>query len=97
MTSKQYEIFMEILRKAKKTGWITDHLNFIVCSKTINENAMDTRNLTWKDSVSTKKRKRKSKQQLRQTSMVSSTSSRPTTPTHTKTHRSRKSTKEQRV
>ncbi len=33
---------MEILRKAKKTGWTTDQLNFIVGSKTINENAMDT-------------------------------------------------------
>jgi hypothetical protein len=42
MASKQYETFMEILRKAKKTGWITDQLNFIVGSKTINENAMDT-------------------------------------------------------
>jgi hypothetical protein len=42
MASKQYETFMEILRKAKKTGWTTDQLNFIVGSKTINENAMDT-------------------------------------------------------
>jgi hypothetical protein len=33
---------MEILRKAKKTGWTTDQLKFIVGSKTINENAMDT-------------------------------------------------------
>jgi hypothetical protein len=42
MASKQYETFMEILRKAKKPGWTTDQLNFIVGSKTINENAMDT-------------------------------------------------------
>ena len=41
MASKQYETFMEILRKAKKTGWTTEQLNFIVGSKTINENAMD--------------------------------------------------------
>ena len=33
---------MNILRKAKKTGWTSDQLNFIVGSKTINENAMDT-------------------------------------------------------
>ena len=42
MASKQYENFMEILRRAKKPGWTTDQLNFIVGSKTINENAMDT-------------------------------------------------------
>ncbi len=42
MTSKQYENFMNILRKTKKTGWTSDQLNFIVGSKTINENAMDT-------------------------------------------------------
>jgi hypothetical protein len=42
MASKQYENFMDILRKAKKPGWTSDQLNFIVGSKTINENAMDT-------------------------------------------------------
>jgi hypothetical protein len=42
MTSKQYENFMNILRKVKKPGWTSDQLNFIVGSKTINENAMDT-------------------------------------------------------
>jgi hypothetical protein len=42
MASKQYENFMNILRKAKKTGWTSDQFNFIVGSKTINENAMDT-------------------------------------------------------
>jgi len=42
MASKQYENFMNILRKAKKPGWTSDQLNFIVGSKTINENAMDT-------------------------------------------------------
>jgi hypothetical protein len=42
MSSKQYENFLNILRKAKKPGWTTDQLNFIVGSKTINENAMDT-------------------------------------------------------
>jgi len=42
MASKQYETFMEILRRAKQTGWTTDQLNFIVGSKTINENTMDT-------------------------------------------------------
>jgi hypothetical protein len=33
---------MNILRKAKKTGWTSDQLNFTVGSKTINENVMDT-------------------------------------------------------
>jgi hypothetical protein len=42
MTSKQYENFMNILRKAKKPGWTSDQLNFIVDSKSINENVMDT-------------------------------------------------------
>jgi hypothetical protein len=42
MTSKQYENFMSILRKAKKPGWTSDQLNFIVGSKTINENVIDT-------------------------------------------------------
>jgi len=42
MTSKQYENFMNILRKAKKPGWTSDQLNFIVGSKSVNENAMDT-------------------------------------------------------
>jgi hypothetical protein len=42
MAFKQYENFLNILRKAKKPGWTTDQLNFIVGSKTINENAMDT-------------------------------------------------------
>jgi hypothetical protein len=42
MASKQYENFMKILRKAKKPGWTSEQLNFIVGSKTINENAMDT-------------------------------------------------------
>jgi hypothetical protein len=42
MASKQYENFMNILRKVKKPGWTSDQLNFIVGSKTINENAMDT-------------------------------------------------------
>jgi hypothetical protein len=42
MASKQYENFMDILRKTKKPGWTSDQLNFIVGSKTINENAMDT-------------------------------------------------------
>jgi hypothetical protein len=42
MTFKQYENFLNILRKAKKPGWTTDQLNFIVGSKTINENTMDT-------------------------------------------------------
>jgi ribonuclease HI len=41
MASKQYENFMDILRKAKKPGWTSDQLNFIVGSKTINEKAMD--------------------------------------------------------
>jgi hypothetical protein len=42
MASKQYENFMNILRKAKKPGWTSDQLNFIVGSKSINENVMDT-------------------------------------------------------
>jgi hypothetical protein len=42
MVSKQYENFMNILRKAKKPGWTSDQLNFIVGSKSINENVMDT-------------------------------------------------------
>jgi hypothetical protein len=42
MASKQYENLMNILRKAKNPGWTSDHLNFIVGSKTINENAIDT-------------------------------------------------------
>jgi hypothetical protein len=42
MSAKQYENFMNILRKAKKPGWTSDQLNFIVGSKTINENTMDT-------------------------------------------------------
>ena len=33
---------MNILRKAKKPGWTSDQLNFILGSKTINEKAMDT-------------------------------------------------------
>jgi hypothetical protein len=41
MTFKQYENFMNILRKAKKPGWTSDQINFIVGSKTINENDMD--------------------------------------------------------
>ena len=41
MTSEQYENFMNILRKVKKPGWTSDHLNFIVDSKSINENVMD--------------------------------------------------------
>jgi hypothetical protein len=42
MALKQYENFLNILRKAKKPGWTTDQLNFIVGSKTIHEHAMDT-------------------------------------------------------
>jgi hypothetical protein len=42
MASKQYENLMNILRKAKNPGWTSDQLNFIVGSKTINENATDT-------------------------------------------------------
>jgi hypothetical protein len=30
MVSKQYENFMNILRKAKKPGWTSDQLNFII-------------------------------------------------------------------
>jgi hypothetical protein len=33
---------MNILRKTKKPGWTSDQLNFIVGSKSINENVMDT-------------------------------------------------------
>ncbi len=40
MTSEQYENFMNILRKVKKPGWTSDHLNFIVDSKSINENVI---------------------------------------------------------
>ena len=58
MTSKQYENFMSILRKAKKPGWTSDQLNFIVGSKTINENAMDT-NLE-RLSINQKKKKNQS-------------------------------------
>ena len=32
---------MDILRKAKRPGWTSDQLNFIVGSKSINEKAMD--------------------------------------------------------
>ncbi len=32
---------MNILRKTKKPGWTSDQLNFIVGSKSINENVMD--------------------------------------------------------
>ena len=42
MSSKQYENFMNILRKAKDPGWTSEQINFIVGSKTINENTMDT-------------------------------------------------------
>ena len=42
MTSKQYKNFMNILRKTKKPGWTSEQINFIVGSKTINENTMDT-------------------------------------------------------
>ena len=42
MTSKQYENFMNILRKTKNPGWTSDQFNFIVASKFINENVMDT-------------------------------------------------------
>jgi hypothetical protein len=42
MAFKQYENFMDILRKAKSPGWTSEQLNFIVGSKTINEKAMDT-------------------------------------------------------
>jgi hypothetical protein len=41
MVSKQYENFMNILRKAKNPGWTSDQLNFIVGSKSINKNVMD--------------------------------------------------------
>jgi hypothetical protein len=41
MSSKQYENFMNILRKTKNLGWTSDQLNFIVGSKSINENVMD--------------------------------------------------------
>ena len=33
---------MNILRKAKNPGWTSDQINFIVVSKSINENGMDT-------------------------------------------------------
>jgi hypothetical protein len=42
MSSKKYENFMNILRKAQDPGWTSVHINFTVGSKTINENTMDT-------------------------------------------------------
>jgi hypothetical protein len=42
MTSKQYENFMNILRKAKNPDWTSEQINFIVGSETINESVMDT-------------------------------------------------------
>ena len=41
MALKQYENFMNTLRRAKNPGWTSEQLNFIVVSKTINEEAMD--------------------------------------------------------
>jgi hypothetical protein len=42
MVSKQYENFMNRLRKAKNPGWTSEQINFEVGSKTINESVMDT-------------------------------------------------------
>jgi hypothetical protein len=42
MSSKQYQNFMDILRKAKEPGWTSEQINVTVGSKTINENVMDT-------------------------------------------------------
>jgi hypothetical protein len=42
MASKQYENFMNILRKVKNPGWTSEQIHFIVGSKTINESVMDT-------------------------------------------------------
>jgi len=44
MVLKQYSNLMDIIRRTKNPGWTSEHLNFIVDSKTINEEAMD-RNL----------------------------------------------------
>jgi len=44
MTLKQYSNLMDIIRRAKNPGWTSEQLNFIVGSKTINEEDMD-RNL----------------------------------------------------
>jgi len=46
-SSKQYENFINILRKAKNPGWTSEQINFIIVvdSKTINENVMNTTNL----------------------------------------------------
>jgi hypothetical protein len=41
MSSKQYENFMNMLRKAKNPDWTSEQINFIVVSKTINESVMD--------------------------------------------------------
>jgi hypothetical protein len=45
MSSKQYENFINVLRKAKNPGWTSEQINFIVDSKTINESVMNTTNL----------------------------------------------------
>ena len=41
MTLKQYSNLMDIIRRTKNPGWTSEQLNFIVGSKTINEEAMD--------------------------------------------------------
>ena len=51
MVNKQYQSFMDILIKARYTGWTSEQLNFIVGSKSIHEKAMD-RNLANLDSIS---------------------------------------------
>jgi len=38
---KQYQSFMDILKKAKGTGWTSEQLNFMVGLKSIHEEAMD--------------------------------------------------------
>jgi hypothetical protein len=94
MESKQYENFMNIFRKAKNPGWTSDQLNFIVGSKSINENVMDT-NLE-KIGITQKKERKSKVQQSRQISIVSSTSLKPITLTHTMTYRSQQQTKGRR-
>ena len=41
LANKQYDNFMSILRRAKGQGWVSEQLNFIVGSKSIDEAVMD--------------------------------------------------------
>jgi hypothetical protein len=65
--SKQYGNFIDILRKTNISGWTSEQLNFIVGSKSIDENAMD-KNLDKIGRINQRTKKELKIRQSRQTS-----------------------------